>query len=505
MMPDPNLMEPKIEKERREGDALTTTPLAVVAEGAGAVCRPQRRRGMLFPTKYNGLAAESPEPSPPTTVPPSTRRGTAAEEVGSRYPHRRPQIRRLCATLSATMRQSVRSSGDDVVGEGRGVYVPAPIFVTGPGGSGKTCVVRDALRELTSRCDAAAPVARAYVDCACVESASIGEVLDGAFGQLVRSFSSRVRTAGAVKRRKRGRQARDLGRSEKHLPPQIGGSLNARDAAAVTLNDSNQNSLAPGCIAASHDPPVSSTNRPCSDQPDTILSTPLPLNTTVLEKAEDDDGTVSTDEEELFDEDMIEEQKKRHLKRRRVTRSSPSSTMPALPPGSMHHRDSRSTPYNLRHTGDQPVAHVAAACAPDAGVIRYTLKTPAAFGRAITPFCGYDKFSGDGSLSVAGGGGCAFLVLDHAERLLSMTARETPTSSLVGLSSATTAGEVNNYLSQLLLLPKVMELNLTVIVVTSHVLLEYSREFMLFGLTLSLLLFVLLLTALLNDCLHRLP
>jgi hypothetical protein len=61
-------------------------------------------------------------------------------------------------------------------------------------------------------------------------------------------------------------------------------------------------------------------------------------------------------------------------------------------------------------------------------------------------------------------GYAGFLILDHAERLLSLSA-----------SKAT--AEPNNFLSQLLSLPRVAGLNLTVIVVTNSLLLEHSREY----------------------------
>jgi hypothetical protein len=57
-----------------------------------------------------------------------------------------------------------------------------------------------------------------------------------------------------------------------------------------------------------------------------------------------------------------------------------------------------------------------------------------------------------------------FLILDQAERLLSLS----PTKG---------TSERNNFLSQLLFLPRVAGLNLTVIVVTNSLLLEHSREY----------------------------
>lgn len=75
---------------------------------------------------------------------------------------------------------------------------------------------------------------------------------------------------------------------------------------------------------------------------------------------------------------------------------------------------------------------------------------PLAFGRSLAPFLGIH------------GEGCAFLVLDHAERLMTMTPQQSRAKS--------------NYLAQLLLLPKVMELRLTVIAISRSALLMNSRK-----------------------------
>jgi hypothetical protein len=55
------------------------------------------------------------------------------------------------------------------------------------------------------------------------------------------------------------------------------------------------------------------------------------------------------------------------------------------------------------------------------------------------------------------------LILDHAERLLSLSARKKK-------------NEKTNFLAELLLLPKVMKLNLTVIIISTHSTLNDSRK-----------------------------
>jgi hypothetical protein len=63
------------------------------------------------------------------------------------------------------------------------------------------------------------------------------------------------------------------------------------------------------------------------------------------------------------------------------------------------------------------------------------------------------------------GTNCSVLVLDHAERLLSF---ETGNDA---------RGHIN-FLSQILLLPRILELNLTVILITKSALLGQSRKFL---------------------------
>mmetsp|Transcript_7117 Transcript_7117/g.11270 ORF Transcript_7117/g.11270 Transcript_7117/m.11270 type:complete len:802 (+) Transcript_7117:3-2408(+) len=75
---------------------------------------------------------------------------------------------------------------------------------------------------------------------------------------------------------------------------------------------------------------------------------------------------------------------------------------------------------------------------------------PLAFGRSLMPFIGRRKR------------GCAFLILDNAERLMSLAP---------GISGQ----KKTNYLAQLLLLPKALELQLTVIVISKNALLMNSR------------------------------
>mmetsp|Transcript_26653 Transcript_26653/g.40005 ORF Transcript_26653/g.40005 Transcript_26653/m.40005 type:complete len:677 (+) Transcript_26653:597-2627(+) len=83
------------------------------------------------------------------------------------------------------------------------------------------------------------------------------------------------------------------------------------------------------------------------------------------------------------------------------------------------------------------------------------LHTPMELGHAIMRYCGTTRY---GPLYHH----CAFLVLDHAEKLLAIDGRNGTRKN-------------SNLLSELLMLPKVLNLNLTIVVITTKMLLEHTR------------------------------
>lgn len=84
---------------------------------------------------------------------------------------------------------------------------------------------------------------------------------------------------------------------------------------------------------------------------------------------------------------------------------------------------------------------------------------PVAFGRALRPLIGDTVVSSDRK-----GSGCAILILDHAEKLMTLA----PKRTMPRIQS--------NYLAQMLLLPKELRLNLLVICISKSSLLHHSRK-----------------------------
>jgi hypothetical protein len=122
-------------------------------------------RGMLI--KMNTSIDLQTKDSTPTPT-------NASKSLQTRYPHRESQIRLLTSLLSATMTQASRYSPDPNLP----AYVPAPIFVTGPSGTGKTAICRDVVDALDKTVSG---VTSAYVNCAIIEPSSIDRLVSSAF------------------------------------------------------------------------------------------------------------------------------------------------------------------------------------------------------------------------------------------------------------------------------------------------------------------------------------
>lgn len=113
-------------------------------------------------------------------------------------------------------------------------------------------------------------------------------------------------------------------------------------------------------------------------------------------------------------------------------------------------RRRRNSAANVPKTGEKSIRKTEA--------VTKSHGAPLAFGRVLSPLFGPSSL-----LSMGRKPGSAFLILDHAERLFALSALQ--------------KAEPNNFLAQLLLLPQVMGLNLTLIIVSRSTLLDCSREY----------------------------
>ena len=165
----------------------------------------KKRRGMIFSTVASNKRRKS--PSNALSFPQEDWHCTAEfiAELKLKYPHRSQQIHLLFSQLVTIVQKSkfawqmsdnLRSSGIMQCSEANyqgdvKLAASAPLMVTGAGGNGKTCIVRDTLEILqrgACRGATSSTVAVAYIDCASTDSGSVASVMHNAYRQLYECF-----------------------------------------------------------------------------------------------------------------------------------------------------------------------------------------------------------------------------------------------------------------------------------------------------------------------------
>lgn len=379
----------------------------------------KRRRGMLFSTPFNQRRISSSYNDTPTSSSSSWEEWQHTTEFISKmklkYPHRSQQIHILCSQLVTIAQKSkfAWQMTDNLQSYGNNnqfseasyqgdikLAASSPIMITGAGGAGKTCIVRDALEILqgVGLCRRRGTtlsnnnIAVAYVNCASSESGSVASVMHEAYRQLFDCFHSR------------------------------GGS-----------DDDGNETL----FSGSKDQSILASN----------------------DSAEDD-------EIDITDEDSIEEElleKQRNRKRQKVLNNKNGRK-------SMNHAMISTEHDNVRQTRLRTGAvskRVNTTSSSLKGSIQNTnnnrrtqsSSVVALFGRATSAL-----IQGSPSMKKKSPNSwrCTFLILDNADRVLSWNKH----------------GSVSP-LTQLLMLPRIMGVNLTLILISRSSIFQYSRKLML--------------------------
>lgn len=197
-----------VEKRQQEKQKLNISSLTVDEGDHDEFTQILKKRGMTFSThllrkktkKYPGLS--QPHPGSMLT-------NSISYELEAKYPGRSLQIKILSSHLESIVRETILAwkskcpshnnhySEASYNGEIK-LSSPAPVIVSGPGGTGKTSVVYDAVNILREKTDNISRKAKsnfriirsnivswAYVDCASYESGGdVAFVLNSAFKQL---------------------------------------------------------------------------------------------------------------------------------------------------------------------------------------------------------------------------------------------------------------------------------------------------------------------------------
>jgi hypothetical protein len=386
----------------------------------------KRRRGMLFSTPFNKRRISSSNNTLPSSSFFEEWQHTTEfiSQLKLKYPHRSQQIHILCSQLVTIVQKSkfAWQMTDNLRGNNNQfseasyqgdikLAASSPIMITGAGGSGKTCIVRDALeilqgvgpcRRRRGTTLSNNNIAVAYVNCASSESGSVASVMHEAYRQLFDCFHP---------------------------------SCGFNDDGNVRLKESE---------------------KLFSSKEQSILAS---------------DDFAEDDEIDIADEDSIEEElleKQRNRKRQKVHNNShrrKSKNDAKIAKQSRAHDNVRQT--RLR-TGAVRETTVNTTSSSLKGSIQSTnnnrrtqsSSVVALFGRATSSL-----IQGNSSIKkkLSNSWRCTFLVLDNADRILSWNKH--------GCVSP---------LTQILMLPRIMGINLTLIFISRSSLFQYSRK--LFGL-----------------------
>ena len=528
-----------------------------------------KRRGMIFPTKYNITSSYQYQNHN------HHREGkqlqlqrkriqqefllTPLEKV---YPHRAKQIRLLRSCFSSSIRQTTQHHRHDTTANSTNmIYIPPPIFVTGVGGTGKTSIVRDILRQLQlqqhqqQNVDAAKMTTKptkstlreeehinidcrkrkreeidnnniatttipkihtrkkssdhkrsrigvAYISCtATMMDSKIGmnALLQNIYDQLVHDFeeNSNDGEQRVASMSTRGMKRKRLSHQYRSLDPNISDDYNVKNTMSLSHNKhfkekKNGQDNEGNNEQEERNGENSLTKKSAEENIDEILA--IDIDDYEEDDNEEDneydgdDGNDGDDDddddenggEENFsddEEDRIERKKQSYMKRKQLPKNGVTNGQTMISSQMTGIRNDKAIVESVRRSGRNATSNATAisdatAAAASSAIATATrwknyskdsvrnLRTPMAFGNAIRKYCGITKY---GSLHHRH---CAFLVLDHADRLLSANF-----SSQQHINSAR-----SNILSQLLLLPKVMNLNLTIVIITDKMLLESTSE-----------------------------
>ena len=401
--------------------------------------------GMLFGTRTNNLRNEPKPYQVCTDSKPAEDTQTLQEtSLFELFPHRRKEIYILQSCLMNTVRQteiSIRARYTS-----RDFYIPPPIFVSGNSGTGKTSVVRGVIRKVrgdlkrsksninvgnqigTKKKDYVR-LGSAYINCATIEAygSGAGAILESIYSQFAQDFCPEKKTSQRPRHNSISGNF-SLGGSSVSMESDSAGDFSdsygfstdddsiadsSVDAHSLSAGDTENNHLGGDLEDEDLMEKTAAAERGAIRKQANVTST-----ASLTSKASRSQGTAISSKKEP----------------RRSTRSQ-AIGMPV--------REKASGPKMK----PQPRKH--------ARSLHGALSSPAVFGRSINQFCGVTGLYR----------GCAILILDQADKLLGFSNSKQKNST------------PTNFLSELLLLPKVMKLNMTIIVITNKLFLESTSKY----------------------------
>jgi hypothetical protein len=337
------------------------------------------------------------------------------------YPHRRVQIGKLHSLLSSTVSLTASTPPAMVSSSASSVYVPAPIFCIGSKGTGKTSVVCDVVGMLSSQESIHPSLALSNQPAAKVQPAYVdcSIVEPSTIERLVYTIYKQLKP------------------SSSSLPEEKPSKMKSR-----SQPKHNKKRNRPG--ASFHSAPK--TPQDANDEPDAKRPQPtIPQNPPEVEEA----GKAN---------------QPRVLPSRRAKKAAIHKSLANKATTYKNVKKNRVEDDGDSNEDDDD---------SDEEAVTTLHSAVLSLGRSLQKQ--YGSYVDDNGAYRNKGfrkkPKCGILVLDKAEELLSLSS-----ASKKGIAASSSGGGANNYLSELLLLPKIMKLNLTIVVVTNYCTLHMTRE-----------------------------
>ena len=361
------------------------------------------------------------------------------------YPGREQQIRRLTSMILSTTSQ-LHSKSLTSIESGGFVHVPPPMLVVGPRGAGKTSVVCDVVQtirahEKQQQLKTSSPVGYAYIDCNTLDPYNIEGFVHNAYTQL--RPEEYVNFKKQRRRLKRMRTRRKKQKLEvvvsKHVTVDSGSSgKHPNNIADETTTDKEVKD----CNESAH-------KTESSDPIDLGGGEEESSNSLLEQQSQQQENVDTTNErkEKRRGSILSVEEDRRRVQPRRTVKAPTSQVVNTRKPTTNAAALKLSTGGGGRGNGRD-----------DSVDISSHHSVVISFGRAL------NAFYGEGCSNSR----CAILVIDNGELLLSLSSRK---------QQSTPKRIKTNFLAELLLLPKVMRLNLTVIVISRYSNIDNTRTY----------------------------
>jgi len=338
-------------------------------------------------------------------------------DLEQRYPHRTIPIGKLHSILSSTISLTASVSSRVVPSSAASVYIPAPIFCMGSKGTGKTSVVCDIVGHLSSQTSSSSSLTRPTTK---IQPAYVdcSIVEPSTVERLVYTIY-------------------------KQLKPSSSGPM-------VAENRKQTNK----------------TKMRRKKRKRNIANFRLPTKAPIQDDANRNDANRKDESDDAKIE--FEANQSRVLPSRKAKKAAihKSVAYNANTYKSVHRKRTRGNNEDgYEDDGDEDDS--------DEEVVETLHSAILSLGRSLQKY--YGSYLDDNGAYRSRGfrkkPKCGILVLDNAEELLSLSS-----ASKKGISTSTATSGANNYLSELLLLPKIMKLNLTIVVVTKYCTLHMTRK-----------------------------